>query len=166
MAIATKKSKKTVKNASRTLDKLRQHVDKIARGEHEKCGPGVLARMSPALEPGEGGAQGDVYIIVGDGVPKGYVLVEKPVDKDRHVAWDNGTIGSNHRLDSLDGVKMYRPADWGPESLDGPYLICTQERVIEHPKHGHVVIAAGMEVQISYPQDFDELEKQARRSAD
>jgi hypothetical protein len=151
---------------TQVLAKLRNHVERIARGEHEQIGPGVPARLSEALEPGEGGAQGDVYIVVGSGVPKDYVLVQHPTEKDRHVAWDSGTVGSNHRLDSLEGVVMYRPANWGPESLDGPYLICEQERVIEHPTHGHVIIPAGMEVQISYPQDYDEMQKRARRSAD
>jgi len=58
------------------------------------------------------------------------------------------------------------PSEWSAESLRGPYFKCKTERVGTHPTHGHVIIPAGMEVEIAYPRDFDLEQKIARRSAD
>lgn len=147
------------------LNRLLSHVGLIHRGEHDKIGPGVPAAMSRAMLPGEGGAQGDLYIVVGDGVPAGYRKVDNPTDNDRQLVFGN-TQGARHCLDSLEGVEIFRPANWNADSLDGPYLKITQERVITHPRHGDVRIPADMEVLLFYPQDFDLVRQQARRAAD
>jgi hypothetical protein len=151
---------------SLVIEKLQERKAEILRGDHEKLGPGVAQRMSPAMGADDCIAQGDVYFVAGQGLPPGYTKVHKLEDKHRFLAWDNGTIGSNHKLDSLEGVEMWLPSEWSAESLRGPYFKCKTERVGTHPTHGHVIIPAGMEVEIAYPRDFDLEQKIARRSAD
>ena len=151
--------------AEATLNRLETRARELREGKFEKVGPGKPARLSEALMPGEGGAQGDLHIFVGSGVPKGYEKVEKLTDADRQLVFGN-TQGAKHCLDSLEGVTMYRPKGWNEESLIGPYLLLTQERVINHPTHGPVTLPAGREYNICYPRDFDVEQKRAERSKD
>lgn len=147
------------------LNRLQTRIAEIRNGEHDRIGPGVPITLSRALSPGQAIAQGDVYLEVGSGIPAGYVKVENPKDEDRQLVFGN-TQGARHCLDSLEGVELYRDPDWDADSLDGPYLIVHQERVVTHPTHGHVTIPAGMEIFVSYPRDYDLEQKKARRAAD
>ncbi len=74
--------------------------------------------------------------------------------------------GSKHCLDSLAGVKIYRPSDWSEESLAGPCLVLSAERVIMHPVHGAVTIPAGLIVGCRYQREWDREVARERRARD
>lgn len=142
-----------------------EHAEKIRSGEHDRIGPGRPVTMSTALQAGECVAQGDLYLVVIDRVPVGHTKLKCPTASDRQLVPGN-TEGAKHCLDSLDGVTIYRRDDWGPESLNGPVLRTSSERVVEHPKHGHVTIPAGMLVACHYQREWDAEQARERRSAD
>ena len=147
---------------SSVIEKIQKHAEQIRNGEHDKIGPGVPVTMSNALVAGEGVAQGDLNIIVADAVPSDYLLIKKPSAQDKQLVPGN-TVGAKHCLDSLRGVKLYRPRVWTEESLDGPCLVLTQERTILHPTHGAVTVPAGMTVVCHYQREYDrELQKERR----
>lgn len=147
------------------IQELERHAALIRDGKHDRIGPGVPVQMSPALEPGEGVAQGDLYLIVESRVPEDYVEVLQPQDSDRQLV-PGQTVGAKHCLDSLEGVKMYRPNLWSSESLEGPHLVLSQDRVVLHPTHGAVTIPAGMSVTCYYQREYDAEQKRERRALD
>lgn len=148
-----------------TIDRVINHARKIANGEHDTIRPGMPFRLPDAWMDGDAGAQGDLVIIVIDKVPSGFKLVRELTDADRQLVHGN-TAGAKHCLDSLDGVKIYRKDDWGPDALDGPCIRFADERVITHPTHGHWTIPAGRLVKIEYPRERDAEQKRERRNAD
>lgn len=111
-----------------------------------------------AASPGQGVRQGDVYIVLLDNVPAGFV---------RQTTWDRQlapgtTQGSRHVLDSQDGVEYYaRP---NATEFTGPVLVITDIREITHPEHGHWILPPGI-YGISYQRTQDVLDQQ-RRVAD
>lgn len=147
------------------IEQIQRHAEAIRNGEYDKIGPGIPLRMSNALFVGEGVAQGDLNLIVADGVPSSYVRIEKPKAIDRQLVPGN-TVGAKHCLDSLAGVKLYRPAQWTAESMDGPCIVTTKERVVLHPTHGAVTIPAGMTVVCHYQREFDAEQRRERRARD
>lgn len=154
--------------ATCTIEKVLNHAQRIKAGEHDTIKPGQPFRIPDAWMPGDCGAQGDLIIVVIDKkdlTKDGYKLVNKPKEADRQLVPGN-TEGAKHCLDSLDGVKIYRRDDWGPDSLDGPKLLCEVERVIEHPTHGAWTISAGTAIKLEYARERDALLKLARRNAD
>lgn len=148
-----------------TIDRVLNHATRIKNGEHETIKPGMPFRIPDSWMAGEAGAQGDLIIVIIDKISAGYELVKKPTDKDRQLVWGT-TQGARHCLDSLEGVRLHRRSDWGPESLDGPEFHCEFERVIEHPTHGAWTIPAGRTIRIEYPRERDAELKRERRNAD
>lgn len=130
----------------------------------ETVKPGQRVYMD-ALSVGDGVWQGDLGIMVVDRIPNGYKRVDDV--RDAHQLVPGNTEGAKHCLDSMDGVELYRPANWGTgESLDGPAFKTTKERTIEHPKHGHVVVPSGMIVRCGYQREIDSETRRERRNAD
>ena len=144
------------------IDEIQNHAKSIAAGEIEKVKPGMKAAFTTACVPGDAIRQGDLYLTIVDKIPQGYVEIKKPTAADKQLVPGN-TEGSKHCLDSLSGVKIYRPAKWDEESLDGPCLVLTKERSVLHGTHGPVVMPAGFMVHCTYQREWDkELAKQRR----
>lgn len=150
------------------IDKITRKASRIRNG-NDKIEPGQPVRMSEAAAPMDYVRQGDLYIVVMEAtaIPAGFVGVKKPKDVDRQLVPGN-TQGSKHCLDSLAGVRLFRPADWNDkyEGLDGPCLVLSEERTIEHPTHGSVTIPAGFAVQCRYQREWDAEQRRERRNAD
>lgn len=142
-----------------TIDEIVGKLEEI-KANIPKIGPGNPFRFSEAATVNDRVWQGDLAITIADKVPDNYEPVNCK-EKDRQLVPGN-TEGSKHCLDSLDGVTMYRPKNWGMESLDGPYLILNKERTIMHPTHGHITIPAGFAVHCTYQVNLDEMERMAR----
>lgn len=147
------------------IEQIEKHAERIRSGEHDKIGPGIPLRMSDALSVGEGVAQGDLMLIVANAIPSGYVRITSPNAIDKQLVPGN-TVGAKHCLDSLAGVKLYRPAEWTEESIDGPCIVTTKERTVLHPTHGAVKIPAGMTVVCHYQREFDAEQRRERRARD
>ncbi len=102
-----------------------------------------VQRFSEAALPGERGRQGDVYIKKLAELPKNLKRTERP-----QAQVTVGTSkGQRHVLDSLEGITFYELPN--PTVLEGPILHVTQERVLTHPEHSHVVLTPGV-YQITY----------------
>lgn len=146
---------------------IERHAKRIAAGK-AKVKPGQPFRFSEAAQTGDGVWQGDLGICLVAGVPKGFVLVDKPTEADKQLVPGN-TQGSRHCLESLDGVLIYRPAKW-PQSAEedyiGPCLVTERDTTILHPTHGPVTILAGSIVQCTYQREYDQELRRSRRSAD
>lgn len=145
------------------IDQIVEHARKISCGEHDKVRPGMPMRISEAAVPGEFVWQGDLKLTIVDRVPNGLSKVESFCQ-----LVPGNTVGARHCLDSTDGVECHVPEGWGPkyEGLVGPCLVLQAERAIEHPKHGHVTIPAGMIIQCSYQRVWDVEQARERRSRD
>lgn len=148
-----------------TIERIQGHAKRIADGNHERVKPGMPAAFTEACVAGDTIRQGDLYLVVVDQVPAGYVEVIKPKAIDKQLVPGN-TEGAKHCLDALAGVKLYRPADWTEESLDGPCLVVTKARKVLHPVHGPVAIPAGMVVVCRYQREWDKEQAQERRARD
>lgn len=128
----------------------------------DRVAPGLPASFTEAACAGDFGWQGDLKLTVLDKVPASQKKVAKPSDLDRQLVPGN-TEGAKHCLDSLDGVALYRPSEWSEESLIGPTLKLTKDRVIMHPTHGHVTVLAGTIIGCTYQREFDaELRRETR----
>jgi len=148
-----------------SIDRIETHAKKIASGKHETVSPGQPARFTEASSVNDGIWQGDLGLEIIEKVPDGYTLVRRAKDADRQLVPGN-TQGSKHCLDSLSGVKLYRPEKWDGESLIGPCFVLTEERTVQHPTHGAVTIPAGFTVQCRYQREFDAELRRERRNAD
>jgi hypothetical protein len=147
-----------------TIERIESHRQLIADGRHDRIRPGQPMRFPDAADYGDFIWQGDLKLVLLDRVPNGYEQVKRPTKADQQLVPGN-TEGSRHGLDSLRGVRLYRPATW-PNGLAGPVLVVSEERVIEHPKHGHVTIPAGRIVGCTYQREWDAEQRQERRNAD
>lgn len=138
------------------------------RDNREDVHPGMPAAFTTASTPGDRICQGDLNTTVVDAVPPGYIRVVAPTEADLQLVPGPTTQGSDHRLDSFDGVELWRPSEWSPtyEGLRGPCLVLARERRILHKVHGTVTIAAGLTVVCTYQRVWDEEQRRARRSAD
>lgn len=127
--------------------------------------PGQPVRISEAASVGDFVRQGDLYLIVSDKVPSGYV---KATAKNKSVQLVPGnTEGAKHCLDSLAAVDLYYPKDWpNAESLDGPCVVAREGVTVLHPTHGSVFIPAGTTVHARYQREWDAEQKRERRNAD
>ncbi len=148
-----------------TIERIEKHAKIIQSGEHESVRPGQPWEFSAACEPGDGCWQGDLGIEIVEAVPAGYVEVVNPTEDDRQLVPGN-TEGSKHCLDSLSGVKMYRPEEWDEESLRGPCLVLTEERKVLHPTHGPVTVPAGLTILCRYQREWDKELVKERRTRD
>jgi hypothetical protein len=142
-------------------------VQSIREGTHERIRMGAPERFSEAASVGDYGDQGDLRLTIVESTPSGFVFVKKPKAIDRQLVPGN-TEGAKHCLDSLDGVELNRPAEWGPDyvGLLGPCLKLTKERTIQHPTHGDVTIPAGFTIQCRYQREWDAEQRRERRNAD
>lgn len=147
------------------IDRIQRHAKLIAAGECEQVKPGQPVRFTEAASINDTIRQGDLYITVIEAVPQGFVKIAKPKAMDKQLVPGN-TQGAKHCLDSLAGVTMYRPTDWGPESLTGPVLVLSKERTILHPTHGSVTIPSGVTVQCTYQREWESEQRKERRTRD
>lgn len=144
--------------------KLKTHTDSVS--------PGNPTTLGAVHQHGDGVWQGDLGIEIVSKVPPGYVQVENPTDADRQLVPEGGQ-GSHHRLRSFDGVKLYRPADWGQNETDlrGPCIVFTEPNAIMHEPghdkpHGAVNIECPMTVLCRYQRNLASDEREATRAAD
>lgn len=157
---------------STVLDRLNKHSGAVS--------PGQPFRITNAHQPGEGVWQGDLgieMVATGDDIanakpPAGYVLVRNPTDVDRQLAVEAGA-GSHHRLRSLDGVRLYRPKDWGLDEADlrGPFVVFESPNAVVHEPghdkpHGTVFIDTPCAVQIRYQRNLDAETRREIRARD
>lgn len=147
------------------IEKLQRHANKIAKGKDPKVRPGQPERFTSAATVNDCIWQGDLAIVISEHVPAGYMQIHQLGDKDRQLVPGN-TEGARHCLDSLDGVKIWRPQVWNEEVLEGPFMILSQELTITHPVHGAVTIPAGMTVQCHYQREWDRIQQMERRARD
>ena len=138
--------------------------------------PGLPAMLSLAHQVGDGVWQGDLGIEIVDAIPGDYVEVTDPTDADRQLVPEGGA-GSHHRLTSFDGVRLFRPTNWGKSETDlrGPAMILTKTIDIVHEPghtkpHGTVTIEVdpteGRKIACRYQRNLAADEREARRAAD
>lgn len=147
------------------IDKIVDHAAKIKAGKFEEVRPGMEASFTEACVPGDCGWQGDLKLTVVESVPDGYVEVESPGVADRQLV-PGSTDGARHCLDSLAGVKLFRPKVWTEDSLDGPCFVLAKPRKVLHPTHGAVTIPAGFTVLCRYQREFNKEAQRERRARD
>lgn len=147
------------------IDKIVEHAQRIAKGEHERVRPGLPMRFPEAAAVGDFGWQGDLKLTVIEQPLEGYVKVNNVSRNDLKLV-PGETQGSRHCLDSAQGVTMYKPQNWPNSGLMGPAFVATEDRVVEHPTHGNVTIPAGMMIQCTYQREWDAEQRQERRNAD
>ncbi len=146
---------------------IEHHAATIAAGAHETVRPGMPFRITEAASPGDAVWQGDlaIEVVADDEMPLNYAEVERPTDADRQLVPGN-TRGAKHCLDSLSGVRVFRPKSWPNVTRTGPLLRLSEERTILHPVHGPVTVPAGMSVLCSYQREWDAEQRAERRNAD
>lgn len=148
-----------------TIETIERHVKLIADGGDPNVKPGQPERFTEACSAGDCIRQGDLYLTLVEAVPDGYVRITKPKAADKQLVPGN-TRGARHCLDSIKGVKLYRPAEWTEASMFGPCLVLTEERIVLHPVHGSVTVLAGQTVRCDYQRVWDAEQKQQRRARD
>lgn len=116
--------------------------------------PGTAVEFPAAASVNDAIAQGDLLLKVVDSVPAGFSKVENLKDTDRQLVVGN-TIGAKHALSHLNGVTLYRPAEWTAESFIGPVFVCSQEVSVTHPVHGDVSVPAGTMIACEYQKELD-----------
>lgn len=150
----------------KSMTSVEKAAKQVASGKHERIRPGDAIHLTAACVAGDAVRQGDVYVVVVDAPPPGFV----PVDMSRApLQMAHGeTKGSRHVLDATSGVAMWLPPEWGrdSDSLRGPVLRCVEARTINHPEHGSVHIAPGLTVAIEYQRNFDKVLQAERRARD
>lgn len=153
---------------TQVMDQVSKHAGRISRGEHETVKPGMPFRFSEACQSGDAVWQGDLCLTLVYAVPDGYVKAKNPSKQ----LVPGTTQGSRHCLDSLSGVTVYLPRDWGQSETDlrGPCIVLTTERTVEHPTHGAVTIPASarhpVTVLCEYQRVWDAEQRAARRAQD
>ena len=130
--------------------------------------PGQPFHLTGAHTTGDAVAQGDLLIEVVESIPSDYELVANPTDKDRQLVPESGA-GSHHRVQSLKGVKIYRPANWGTTVTDlrGPCIVFESANAVVHEPghaypHGTVFIDGPMTVNTTYQRNLDAEQKERR----
>lgn len=148
-----------------TLERIEKHAASIKAG-NERVKPGQPVRFTEASVYGDTIAQGDLYLMIYEGAPPAdYVEIKKPKEIDRQLVPGN-TQGAKHCLDSLDGVKLFRPKEWTGDDLRGPLLVLSEERTVLHPTHGAVTIPAGFMALCGYQPEYDAELRRERRNVD
>lgn len=151
-----------------------QEVSRKLTETVEKVQPGMPQHLTSAHDVNDGVWQGDLAIVKHDGtIPSHYKLVEHPTDQDRQLVPKGGGPGSHHRLKSLNGVKIYRPEQWGKNPIDteGPIVIFDRPNAIVHESgtshpHGTVHIDDPMAISCTYQRNWNAEQREARRAAD
>ena len=148
------------------IENMEEQVARIRDGKEENVKPGSPERFTAAASKGDCIRQGDLYLVIGDAIPgDGFKLIENHDDLNKQLVPGN-TQGSKHCLDSLVGVKLYRPEKFDNESTIGPVLELSHDRVVQHPTHGHVTLLAGTIVECHYQREYDAEQKREMRAKD
>jgi len=172
---------------------MEEHIAEIRSGKNGKYVAGNAQEFSPAAscndrwskKPKTGPdtiAQGDLLIAIFREIPEGFksgdelVINKKDIPKDfteitplmpTHMQLVPGnTEGAKHCLAHLEGVRMFRPANWNEESLEGPILAFSKANAIVHPVHGNVTIPAGFICDINYDRQWDVEQRKEARARD
>jgi hypothetical protein len=144
------------------IEKITRKAARIANGR-DKIQPGQAAKLSTAASVGDEARQGDLYLRVVASVPNDYSRAKKASLQ----LVPGNTEGAKHCLDSLAGLAVYLPPNWGNgESLLGPCLVLTESRTVRHPVHGDVTLSADTIVQCGYQREWDAEQARERRNAD
>lgn len=144
---------------------MMEEITRLMDLDLDRCKPGEGASMD-AYAIGDGLWQGDLGLMVVESPPSGYAVVKNLSDADAKLV-PGSTQGSRHCLDSVVGVKMWRPNDWGAgESLGGPCFVADRPVMVLHPTHGPVSIPPGMMVLCGYQRELDAETKRERRNRD
>jgi hypothetical protein len=144
MAVQTAERGK-VRTAEQAYRSVRESVEKIDNSKPQ--------RFPAAASPGDNVRQGDIYITLLEKRPSGLKLQEHPEAK----LTPGNTLGSQHVLDSLVGVKQYVRENASP--IQGPILELTEERTVTHPQHGHWILNPGL-YEVTYQKAYaDELKR-------
>jgi hypothetical protein len=149
----------------KVIDEIVGHAKMLAAGEHETVWPGQEQAFTTASSVGDYIRQGDLYLIVVDKVPCDYVEIDRPNARDKQLVPGN-TEGAKHCLDSLGGVKLFRPREWNEETLKGPAFVLSKDRTVLHPTHGNIIIPAGTTVVCRYQREWDREQAAERRARD
>ena len=135
--------------------------------------PGLPFALTNAHSVGDEVWQGDLGLEVVGIVPSDYVRINQPTDADRQLVPLDGSPGSHHRLQSWDGVELYRPVDWGKSDTDlrGPCVVFTKPNAIVHEPghgnpHGTVKIESPMTIQCRYQRNLNHELREERRARD
>lgn len=149
--------------STNVIDQIQKHAKRIADGA-ERVSPGMPLAFTDACTAGDCIWQGDLGLIISESSnpPRGYQKADKPTEQ----LVPGNTVGARHCLDSLDGVEMYLPKVWNEESLQGPFLVFSEERKVLHPTHGCVTIPAGFSVECVYQREWDKIQAAERRARD
>lgn len=148
------------------IEKMEKRVAAIRADKDPRVKPGKPERFTAAACKGDAIRQGDLYLVIGDKAPKlGFVLLDNREELHKQLVPGN-TQGAKHCLDSLDGVAIYRPEKFDNESTIGPVLVLSQDRVVQHPTHGHVTLLAGSVVECHYQREYDAEQKRETRARD
>ena len=143
------------------MSEITSHAESIRNGA-EKIKPGDPAYFTRGCVPGDRIWQGDLGITL---VSFDTTTPAKSIKAGVRMAPDNGTIGSNHALDSLDGVTFSRGLPTSEDSLDGPAFVTTEPRIVTHPKHGWVHLCPGT-YDVGYQRELDRDLATERRAQD
>jgi len=127
--------------------------------------PGAPMRFPEAASVNDAIAQGDLLLKVVNSVPEGFSKIKKLTEQDRQLVVGN-TIGAKHALSHLNGVTLYRPAQWNAESFIGPIFVADNEVAVTHPVHGDVTVPAGTMIACEYQKELDLIEALERRARD
>lgn len=128
----------------------------------EKIKSNASQNWSQAASDLDSHRQGDIYITK---IPRNMIPPDAIVDSSGSTRLDAPDNHEGHNLDSLDGVTVMRLANPGP--CDGPILLLAQPRKIIHQRHGHLCdLPSGECFAVTYQQNWDALQKEARRVKD
>jgi hypothetical protein len=151
-----------------SICEIEKRMASIRERKDSRVCPGQAVSFNRAHTAGDAIRQGDLYLVLLDEVPDGYVYAGKRANVQ---LVPGNTEGARHCLDSLQGVKQWTPEQeaGGGASADfqlGPVLRLAEERVVLHPTHGHVTLLENTIVQCLYQREHDAILKAARRAAD
>jgi len=138
-----------------TMCRVRAGVDPLVQ-------PGRPESFTRGCVAGDAIRQGDLYLVIVDTVPAHFI---RATDDSCQLVPGN-TEGAKHCLDSLEGVTKWYPPNWSSESLEGPMLVLTKDRVVLHPTHGPVTLLAETTIACHYQREFDAIEMRERRALD
>jgi hypothetical protein len=161
LSIFSFREKEKVMSAIQEITKFAEDI-KAGNGPVQ---PGAPMRFPDAVSVNDAIAQGDLLLKVVNSVPAGFTKVDKLEPKDMQLVVGN-TVGAKHALSHLNGVTLYRPAEWTVESFIGPIFVCNQEVAVTHPVHGNVTVPANTMIACEYQKELDLIEAIERRARD
>jgi hypothetical protein len=148
-------------DAATVLTEITDHAANIREGR-EQIKPGDPYAFTGANSPGDRAWQGDLCVTL---VSHTAAAIKSPVKCGAALVPDNGTQGSRHTLDSLEGVVFSRGLPATKESLEGPAFTATEPRSILHPVHGRIDLCPGT-WDIGYQRELDKDQRAERRARD